>query len=99
MSHYNDMKFSAKDEDNDNWTTGNCALESGGAAFWHGDCEEDRILEHELAMPTGKYREGVYAFDGTYGIEWPSWKGITLNYSLKEIRFLLIPAPEEEQGV
>ena len=69
--YHNNMKFSAKNSDNDA-SSSNCAnLAKGG--WWYNDCERVCL--------TGQYLNGTHA-SGIVGIQWRAWKGE--NYSLSQ---------------
>ncbi|XP_013388294.1 fibrinogen-like protein 1 [Lingula anatina] len=73
----NNMKFSTKYQDNDNWS-GNCVQDRKGA-FWMNQCQAFNP-------------NGIYHFDPKYNahdaIWWYSWKG---TYALKKVEMKVRP--------
>ena len=70
LTHHNGMKFTTRDNDNDNWP-GNCAIELHGA-WWFGNCFYSHL--------NGPYQHNpiLSSYNGTL---WYHWKGP--YYSLK----------------
>ena len=75
LSSANGMNFTAKDSDQDENDSGNCAIQTK-AGWWFDNCFQ--------ALLTGPYS---HTPQGGRGIVWKDWKG--LNYSLKscEMKF------------
>ena len=70
MAQQNGMKFSTKDQENDNDPT-NCAVRYKGA-WWYASCHNSNL--------NGKYLSGTHTTFAD-GVNWRQWKGY--NYSLK----------------
>ena len=70
-SNHNGMKFSTRDNDNDN-LSGNCA-DNWNGAWWYNACYQSHLNGPYYTNPTGA--------DTWYGIIWYDWKGD--SYSLK----------------
>ena len=68
----NGMKFSTRDNDNDNWSGWNCAVGHTGA-WWFKDCFRSHLNGPYYTNPTGAGKWN--------GIIWNDWKGS--YYSLK----------------
>ncbi|KAK3087010.1 hypothetical protein FSP39_000285 [Pinctada imbricata] len=75
---HNNMKFSARDHDNDN-AGGHCA-ETFKGGFWYNNCH--------AANPNGQYLSGDHETLAN-GINWHSWRGY--KYSLKTIEMKIRP--------
>ena len=58
---HNLMKFTTKDNDNDQYSGGNCAIYLTGA-WWYNNCYYSNL-------------NGRYGIDDSRGIAWYSWKG------------------------
>ena len=71
LDYHNGMKFSTRDNDNDDWSSGNCAQTYHGG-WWFNNC----ITSHL----NGPYHHNPVISPGT-GIMWYRWKGWA--YSLK----------------
>jgi len=74
---HNGMKFSTKDQDNDNNSHAACALAYFGA-WWYNLCLQSNL--------NGKYLGGNHASYAD-GIEWWSWTGF--YYSLKSTKMMI----------
>ena len=72
LAYHNLMKFSTKDDDNDQWG-GNCATTRG--AWWYKSCYHSNL-------------NGLYGADTNDGIVWYHWKGwqYSLPYVEMKIR-------------
>ena len=64
---YNLMKFSTKDNDNDQWSCGNRASSFAAYAWWYNSCYISNL-------------NGLYGVDGTRGIHWGSWRNSSLPF-------------------
>ena len=64
--YHNLMKFTTKDNDNDLYSSSNCAV-SFTSAWWYRDCYYSNL-------------NGYYGVEDSRGIVWYSWKG--WGYSL-----------------
>jgi len=71
------MKFSTKDQDNDEWSLGSCATDRKGA-WWYTDCANSNLNGHY-------YTGGSSSNDG---VLWWYWRG---RYSLKFTEMKLRP--------
>ena len=71
LAGHNGMKFSTRDNDNDNWSSGNYAQ------YWHGAWWYNFYFNSHL---NGPYHHNPVA-SSHHGIIWGQWKG--WNYSLK----------------
>ena len=69
--YHNGMKFSTRDNDNDKWYSGNCALSNNGG-WWFNGCFYSHL--------NGPYHHNPVV-SRLNGIIWSTWKGF--NYSLK----------------
>lgn len=85
MNVHNNMQFSTKDRDNDNWVVNyqpkHCAKVYKGA-WWYNKCHD--------TCPNGEYYQspGQTSMDAL-GIIWNNWKG--LKQSLKRIEMKIKP--------
>ena len=80
-NHHNGRKFSTKDKDNDEYTSGNCATDYKGG-WWFGDCRNTNL--------NGKYYNSATIPGGSDdGISWQPWYG--LDKSLKTIVMAIRP--------
>ena len=62
LAYHNLMKFSTKDDDNDQWSDGNCAIVYTGA-WWYNICYHSNL-------------NGQYGVDSQEkGIMWYTWRG------------------------
>ncbi|XP_071807613.1 microfibril-associated glycoprotein 4-like [Asterias amurensis] len=66
LSYNNNMVFTTKDRDNDEWGTANCAVERNGA-WWYTYCTYCNL-------------NGRYINEATYNIEGIWWVGFSGNY-------------------
>jgi len=73
------MKFSTKDQDNDAWSKGSCALRYKGG-WWYHACHETH--------PNGQYLKGLTKVWAA-GIMWKAWKGY--YYSMKFVEMKIRP--------
>ncbi|XP_062504742.1 ficolin-1-like [Corticium candelabrum] len=71
LSRHNGMKFSTKDQDNDIFSGGSCALRYQGG-WWYDACHESNL--------NGKYLKGSHSSYAN-GVNWRHWRGY--GYSLK----------------
>ena len=69
----NGMKFSTKDQDNDNWSGGHCAGNLRGG-WWFNDCHRTFL--------NGLYLSG----SGQNRIHWYTWKGQS-SLAFSEMKF------------
>ena len=70
FTHHNGMKFSTKDNDNENYS-GNCAIHYPGA-WWFNNCFYSHLNGRYQHKPSVSYANGII---------WNAWKG--WYYSLK----------------
>ena len=63
LGEHNNLAFSAKDRDNDRWTTGNCAVKYSTGAWWFKACHSSNL--------NGKYLGDTTS---TKGVNWYNWK-------------------------
>ncbi|XP_034490383.1 ficolin-1-like [Drosophila innubila] len=70
------MKFTTKDEDNDNKKDGNCAVDFTGA-WWYNACHNSNLA--------GKYNDNSYG----KGVNWSTFK--EFHYSLKKAVMMIRP--------
>ena len=71
LIRHNGLKFSTRDNDNDNSTAVHCAEYCHGA-WWYDRCHDSNL--------NGRYSNGTHNSDGD-GVNWKTWRGV--NYSLK----------------
>ena len=71
LAYHNLMKFSTKDNDNDQYSS-SCAVGSLGA-WWHKKCYNSNL-------------NGKYGDDSGKGINWSTWKGYYYSLSFTEIK-------------
>ena len=71
LLYHNGMKFSTKDQDNDQDNSGSCAKWYKGA-WWYNHCHRSNL--------NGKYLSGTFTTNAD-GVSWYHWKGH--HYSLK----------------
>jgi ficolin len=71
------MKFTTKDQDNDEYSSSNCARSFHGA-WWYKTCHESNL--------NGKYLGGIHTSVAD-GIEWRTWRGY--YYSLKSTKMMI----------
>ena len=77
LSHHNNMRFSTKDFDNDNWAGTNCAYDNHGA-WWYNACQYSNL--------NGEYLHGGQISDR--GINWYHWKnnGLSMRVASMKMR-------------
>jgi hypothetical protein len=71
------MKFSTKDQDNDNWSEGSCAKKYV-SGWWYARCHNSNL--------NGQYLNGSHSNYGE-GIQWCTWTGY--YYSLKFTKMMI----------
>ena len=71
LAYHNLMEFSTKDNDNDQWSDGSCAISF--AAWWYNSCHISNL-------------NGLYGVYGTRGIHWGSWQGYSLPFAEMKLR-------------
>ncbi|KAL9957687.1 hypothetical protein ACROYT_G034613 [Oculina patagonica] len=77
FSYHNGMKFSTKNNDNDNSSQACAKLALGG--WWYNNCQEVCL--------TGQYENGTHSASGIVGIQWFAWKGDSYSLSRVEMKF------------
>lgn len=75
LTYHSGVSFSTKDQDNDPYSKGGCAVYHHGA-WWYRSCRQSTL--------NGLY-EGGHTTDGK-GIVWYNWK---FNYSLKKTTMMI----------
>jgi len=78
LSHHRGYPFTTKDQDNDNDSGGNCALQAKGA-WWYTNCL--------YANLNGLYHHGKHS--NADGVSWYHWKGH--YYSVKRAEMKIRP--------
>ena len=75
--YHNDMQFSTKDRDNDQYSGGSCATSWHGA-WWYGTCHHSNL--------NGLYRSGL---SGAQGVWWRQFLNnrISLKFAQMKLRF------------
>ena len=76
MSSLRGLKFSTKDEDNDNWPEGECALFRGGG-WWHNHCGGSSLNGQYFS-----YEER----NNSGGIRWNMTSGYHYSYKFSEMK-------------
>ncbi|ELU08522.1 hypothetical protein CAPTEDRAFT_19536 [Capitella teleta] len=76
MGYHNGMKFSAKDQDHDTWSGGDCANKYKGG-WWYYYCHDANL--------NGLYLNGAYT-GYTRGIDWSKWKGYHYSIQFTEMK-------------
>ena len=77
MSYHNNKQFSTKDQDNDERSSDNCAVQYHGG-FWYRNCHHTNL--------NGEYlRNGA---SSAAGVRWWHWKR---NYSMKQVEMKIKP--------
>lgn len=71
MSGHRGYPFSTKDQDNDSYTSGSCAVNHKGG-WWYSQCHSSNL--------NGVYHHGPHSSYAD-GVNWHTWKGY--NYSAK----------------
>jgi len=87
FSYHSGGAFSARDRDNDEHATVNCAQKFKGG-WWHKECHKSNL--NGLNYPAGPHK----AFAD--GIEWDAWKGY--YYSLKRVEMKIRPTKKLSAG-
>jgi hypothetical protein len=76
LAYHNGMKFTTQDNDNDFWSSSNCAVQYQGA-WWYNNCYNSNL-------------NGVYINDGsstdTKGQRWNKWKYNVMKFSEMKMR-------------
>ena len=75
LTYHNGMRFTTKDRDYDESTTGNCAQERKGG-WWYNACQDANL-------------NGLYRENNIKGINWYRWRGT--EYSLKTTTMKIRP--------
>ncbi|KAF7701279.1 fibrinogen like 1B isoform X1 [Silurus meridionalis] len=75
------MPFSTKDQDNDRYLQGNCAVENKGG-WWYNRC-------HAANLNGKFYRGGKYTAKHDNGVVWSTWRGIW--YSIRHTSMKVRP--------
>ncbi|XP_061176260.1 fibrinogen-like protein A [Saccostrea echinata] len=70
LAWHNGMKFSTKDQDNDNWSSSNCASTWHGA-WWYNECHKSNL-------------NGAYAKSALSSWSYPVWEHWKRNEALKQ---------------
>jgi len=73
----NGMKFTTKDEDNDEYSLSNCATECHGA-WWYKSCHDSNSNRKYLGGSHTSFADGI---------EWRAWRGF--YYSLKSTKMMI----------
>ena len=73
LTRHNVMKFTTKDNDNDLWSSGNCAIEYHGA-WWYYDCHSSNL--------NGDYGNNTYGV----GMNWFTWKQFYYSIPFTEMK-------------
>ncbi|XP_035697763.1 fibrinogen-like protein 1 [Branchiostoma floridae] len=82
LAVHNGMKFSARDRDNDVWSSGHCAQDRSGG-WWYDACAR-AVLNGLYFQP-----EDYHGSDTGWGVYWVGWKGS--YYSLKATKMMIRP--------
>ena len=73
-SHHNNMKFSTKDRDNDQWSGGNCAVDRTGA-WWYNTCHYSNL--------NGLYLGNAVSIKG---VNWYHYQNSVLSLKFAEMK-------------
>ena len=79
LSTHRGYPFTTKDQDNDSWGSGSCAVRFKGA-WWYSHCHESNL--------NGVYHHGAHSSYAD-GVKWYNWKGN--NYSAKRAEMKIRP--------
>ena len=77
VNEHNGMKFTTKDQDNDEYSPSNCATNFHGA-WWYENCHDSYL--------NGNYLGGMHTSFAD-GIECQAWRGF--YYSLKSTKMMI----------
>ncbi|XP_015768380.1 PREDICTED: fibrinogen-like protein 1 [Acropora digitifera] len=75
LSYHRGFPFTTKDNDNDGWSSGNCALTNKGA-WWYDSCYKSSL--------NGQYMPG--ALDTNPGMNWYYWKNSWISMKRTEMK-------------
>ena len=75
----NGMQFTTFDNDNDRWSSDNCAVHWGNA-WWHNSCYQANL--------NGVYRHPGEIFENWKGIHWESFTGIKASLQYADMKLL-----------
>ena len=74
------QKFSTRDQDNDAWSSGSCAVNHKGG-WWYGfGCYYSNLNGHY-------YHTGRYTSSYNDGVVWSSWKSSYYSMRVTEMKF------------
>ncbi|XP_022786569.1 uncharacterized protein LOC111326757 [Stylophora pistillata] len=79
LARHRGHAFTTKDQDNDSWRRGNCAVEYKGA-WWYQQCHHSNL--------NGVYHNGRHSSSAD-GVNWYHWRGH--NYSVKKAEMKIRP--------
>jgi len=75
-------KFSTRDQDNDEWSGGSCAVRFKGG-WWYSHCHHGNLCN----LNGHYYHTGVYTSTNNDGVVWNHWKGRWYSLKFTEIKF------------
>lgn len=79
LARHRGHAFTTKDQDNDSWRRGNCAVEYKGA-WWYEQCHHSNL--------NGVYHNGRHSSYAD-GVNWYHWRGH--NHSVKKAEMKIRP--------
>ena len=80
-------KFSTRDQDNDAWSSGSCAVLSKGG-WWYNNCHNSNLNGHY-------YHTGSYTSTYDDGVVWYHWKGYWYSLRFTEMKIRPFSASTE----
>ncbi|XP_077970112.1 fibrinogen-like protein 1 [Styela clava] len=79
LDYHNAMKFTTRDQDNDEKSGGNCASEYNSGGWWFYSCHHSTL--------NGKYISGGQTSRSWEGVIWNHWRGSSHSLKFTEMKF------------